>query len=69
MLLLKHIWKKKRLSICQKSTQLNNRTESILMAIKDTRTVKPDFLAVPPQNIFEISPGFQLAMYVNHCNI
>ena len=36
---------------------------------KDTRTVKPDFYAVPPQNIFEISPGFQLAMLVNHCNI
>ena len=29
---------------------------------KDIRTVKPDFYAVPPQNIFEISPGFQLAM-------
>ena len=26
---------------------------------KDTRTVNPGFYAVPPQNIFEISPGFQ----------
>ena len=26
---------------------------------KDTRTVKPGFYAVPPQNIFEISPVFQ----------
>ena len=25
---------------------------------KDTRTVKPGFYAVPPQNIFEISTGF-----------
>ena len=42
---------------------------------KDTRMVKPGFYAVPPQNIFEISPGFQLvievvgrlALYANHC--
>ena len=27
--------------------------------VKDIRTVKPDFYAVPPQNIFEISPVFQ----------
>ena len=26
---------------------------------RDTGMVKPGFYAVPPQNIFEISPGFQ----------
>ena len=35
---------------------------TVLQADKDTRTVKPGFYAVPPQNIFEISPGLQLAM-------
>ena len=40
-------------------------TVSNNFATKDIRTVKPDFYAVPPQNIFEISPDFQLAMYVD----
>lgn len=29
-------------------------------SVKDTRTIKPGFYTVPPQNIFEISLGFQL---------
>ena len=36
--------------------------ESVIWLSKNTRTVKPDFYAVPPQNIFEISPGFQPTM-------
>ena len=32
---------------------------AVTSRVKDIRTVKPDFYAVPSQNIFEILPGFQ----------